>query len=468
MRESTPANGDGAATGEAREALAAAPSIFQNRNFLLLWLAQAFSQVGQNALILGLLVLVENLTHSPTQLSFATLSLVLPAVIFGLLAGVVIDRLNKKTVMVATNILRALVSLSYLALNGTVFLIHVASFTFATVGQFFAPAEASAIPLLVKREQLITANSLFNLTLNVSQLLGLVILAPLLIKIVGVTGFFIVLALLFSIAALCVSALPSEKKALVGEISTTESQAMVRSVWADLLEGARILRSDSLASLAMLYLTLMASLIPLLAVIGPIYATNVLRTSAEDMVYLFAPAGVGMFMTTLVLGRLVARFGKLRLMHAALLAMGVTLALLAGAKVGGGYLLYNVLGRVVDTHGFVLELIPIVMALSFTLGIEFVCVSIPAQTLLQERCPPDFRGRIFGVQFTLSGAGSVLPLLGAGGIADLFGVNKTILLIGMAVFAFGMLGMRRVLRGRWREEEGEAPRPGVEEGPASD
>ena len=182
--------------------------------------------------------------------------------------------------------------------------------------------------------------------------------------------------------------------------------------------------------LALLHLTLMASIVPLLAVLGPVFAVAVIRANAEDVVYLFAPAGVGMVLATLVLGRLVERVGKLRLMVSGVVAMGVTLALLAAAKTGGGFLLYNLIGRVLNTRQVVFELVPIVMLLSFGLGLDFICVSIPAQTLLQQRCPPEFRGRIFGVQFTLSGAGSLVPLLGAGGLSDLFGVNKTIFLLG--------------------------------------
>ena len=211
----------------------------------------------------------------------------------------------------------------------------------------------------------------------------------------------------------------------------------------ELREGWQILSKDGMAALAMLHLTLMASLIPLLAVLGPVFAVSVIRAGPEDVVYLFAPAGVAMVLATLVIGRIVRRVGKLVTMVGGLVGMGVALALLAAAKTGGSYLLYNLLGRVVDTRHAAFELVPIVMALSFALGIGFICVSIPAQTLLQERCPEAFRGRIFGVQFTLSGAGSLLPLLGAGGLANTFGVNKTIFLIGVVLALIALATWKR-------------------------
>ncbi len=437
------------------QTVAAAPSVLRNRDFLLLWLAQVFSQIAQNALILGVLVLVQRLTQSPTHLSVATFCLVLPSVLFSMFAGIVVDHLNKKTVLLTANILRVVTSLLYLFTDRSLGLVYLVSFLFSSIGQFFSPAEASAIPLLVRGRQLITANSLFNLTLSASQLLGLVIVAPLLIKVAGIGGFFIALAVLFALAAICVAFLPHDNQPLA-TLSGKDSALMIRNIWHELREGWRILRTDNLAMLALVYLTLMASLIPLLAVLGPVFAVAVIRASAEDVVYLFAPAGVGMVLTTLFLGKLVARVGKLRLMVAGVLAMGGTLALLAAAKTGGGFLIYNLIGRVLNTRHVVFELIPVVMLLSFALGIEFMCISIPAQTLLQQRCPPDFRGRIFGVQFTLSGAGSLLPLLGAGGLADLFGVNKTIFLLGAILCVIGVATARRL---QFLPDDGEKSKP---------
>jgi len=387
--------------------------------------------------------MVQRLTSSPTHLSLATFCLILPSVLFSTMAGLLVDHFNKRTVLVATNFLRVMASLSYLFLDRTLFLVYIVTFLFSTVGQFFAPAEASTIPLLVGREQLITANGLFNLTLSATQLVGLVILAPLLIKLVGISGFLIALAVLFSLATIFVWFLPRDNLGPTARLTTQEGERLVRSMWNELREGWHILRSDTRTSLAMFYLTLMASLIPLLAVLGPVFAVSVIRASAEDVVYLFAPAGISMVLTTTVLGKLVARLGKVRLMSINLAAMGVTLVLVGMAKTGGSYLLYNMLGRVINTRHVVFELIPIIAILSFALGIEFVCISVPAQTMLQERCPASFRGRIFGVQFTLSGAASLLPLLGAGGLADVLGVNKTITLIGTILVVIGLLSWHR-------------------------
>src|SRR5689334_11543283 len=163
------------------------PSVWGNRHFLLLWLAQAISQTAQNAIWYGIVVLVENLSHSSTQLSIAVLTLIIPSVIFGVLAGVYVDRWDKRTVLIATNVIRGGIAFSYACFGlvaglplSALFLIN---FLFSTVGQFFAPAETSMIPTVVARPKLLQANSLFHLTFTASQLVGLVVLGPLLVKV---------------------------------------------------------------------------------------------------------------------------------------------------------------------------------------------------------------------------------------------------------------------------------------------
>src|SRR5690348_2869263 len=88
-------------------------SIWRNREFLLLWLAQAISQTAQNAIWYGIVVLVQRQGHSSTLLSLAVLTLIIPSVIFGVLAGVYVDRWDKRTVLIGTNLVRGTIAFSY-------------------------------------------------------------------------------------------------------------------------------------------------------------------------------------------------------------------------------------------------------------------------------------------------------------------------------------------------------------------
>src|SRR5580765_2140165 len=88
-------------------------SIWRNKDFLLLWLAQAISQTAQNAIWYGIVVLVQQRSNSSTQLSVAVLTLIIPSVIFGVLAGVYVDRWDKRVVLIATNLIRGCIAFAY-------------------------------------------------------------------------------------------------------------------------------------------------------------------------------------------------------------------------------------------------------------------------------------------------------------------------------------------------------------------
>src|SRR5437763_10431789 len=112
--------------------------IWRNQGFLLLWLAQAISQTAQNAIWYGIVILVQQRSNSSTQLSLAVLTLIIPSVIFGVLAGVYVDRWDKRVVLIATNLLRGGIAFSY-ALFGVwtlpITLLFVVNFVFSTIGQ---------------------------------------------------------------------------------------------------------------------------------------------------------------------------------------------------------------------------------------------------------------------------------------------------------------------------------------------
>src|SRR5204863_2498460 len=96
------------------------------------------------------------------------------------------------------------------------------------------------------------------------------------------------------------------------------------------------------------------------------------------------------------------------------------------------------------TLGEVSFLVLPVMALALVAGLGFVAIMVPSQTFLQERAPVDLRGRVFAVQLMLSNFASIVPLLLLGGLADVIGVDKTLLLIGLLIAGAGVISVRIV------------------------
>ena len=110
------------------------------------------------------------LSNSNTAVSLIMISFTVPSVLFSAVAGVYVDRKQKRIVLTVTNALRAGTMLLYIFFTGSNFgvfaliVIYLTTLVFSSVSQFFNPAESTEIPLLVKRNQLLAANSLFNFT----------------------------------------------------------------------------------------------------------------------------------------------------------------------------------------------------------------------------------------------------------------------------------------------------------------
>ncbi len=202
--------------------------MLKNRSFLLLWLAQLLSQMIFNAANYGIIALVTAVTHSTTLVGLAIVSFTLPAVPFSLLAGVFVDYLDKRMVLWVSNILRALAMgfmVFVLLVNPhTVVWLFFLAFAISLISQFFTPAEASSIPLLVSKQDLVSAISLFNITLTIAQALGFLVLGGLVtslfpafdvalgaihVHVISFDILFAIVAVLYLVCTLLILAIPS-------------------------------------------------------------------------------------------------------------------------------------------------------------------------------------------------------------------------------------------------------------------
>ncbi|MDP8923057.1 MAG: MFS transporter [Chloroflexota bacterium] len=402
------------------------PSIWHNRHFMLLWAAQVIGQTAQNAVHYGLLVLVQTRTHSAAHMSFAVLTVVLPSVIFGLVAGAYVDRRDKRLVLIGANLARAALMPLYVVFPEWLLVIYGLNFLFSTISQFFAPAELAMLPTVVKRGHLLQANSLFQVTFTASQLIGFVILGPLVINLWGIGG-------MLAAAALCTWPLPSTHRRLEQQIGG------FRDLWHEIFYVLRYVRSDAIISLAVIQWTVGSTLMLIVATLAPNFVVHILQVRVEDSVFVLAPAGVGTVLGSLVLGRYGARVDRLRLVWSALVAVGLLVCLMALAGP-----VWQSLGWVSYAEGAEptfwghWSLIGVVMALAFVAGSGFVSILVPTQTVIQERAEEGVRGRLFAVQLVLANVASILPLVVLSELADHLGVPWTLLLVGLGVLGSGV------------------------------
>jgi MFS family permease len=415
--------------------------VLANGPFRALWLAQLLAQTSQHAIHFVQMVLIEQLTGSAVQLGLIILAFTLPGVLFSPIAGVVVDRIPKKSALALSNALRVILALSYVgvlaALSGPWRLVAIYLLTFltATLAQFFSPAEAATIPLLVGERRLFAANSLFTLTLALSQVLGLLILGPLVVGLARVEGGFAIIAAFYAAAAVLVSTLPRDT---VAPLPLADSLSGWRRFLAELTEGWQFVSTRRAVRGAIAQLVAITTLVMVMAMLAPGYAGRVLGIGPQNAVLVFTPAGAGMLLSTALVGRWGYRLRQAGFGHIALALAGLAFFLMGLASLDYQRLMQPILH--VYPHAR-LSLTGLTMALGFFLGLNLSSANILAQTVVQRESPHHIRGRVFSVQFMLNNLVGIPPMLALGVAADTLGIPRVLQVVGVLTIALGVIGL---------------------------
>jgi MFS family permease len=460
------------ATGAPRENGQSAAAVLRNRPFLLLWLSQVSTQIGVNMILYALTVVVLEATDLTAAVGGLFLTFLVPSVLLSALAGVYVDRIDRRTVLVVSNALRAAILIAIFAAGNDVGLLLLLNTMFSIVTVFFAPAEAAMIPVLVPREQLVAANGIFTLTLNGAFALGYALLGPLVVTIAGgPQPLIIIVATLFGLAAFFCLTLPSDppiKRKSPGPLeavtgAVTEAGQAVGGVFGQLREGIGYIRDNPTIAWSLAYLGISASLIGVIAVLGPGFARNTLGLSPKDLIVVVLPLGLGIVMGVLLLNNYGKYIARRRAIEIGLVVLGVLLVILTVAGPVSRILTGVGEGLPLVDLSMLTSLVSVVVALAFLSGICYGIVAISAQVQLQEDIPPEGRGRVFGVLNMLISVASILPIIVVGQIADWFGTTPVIIGVAAFVLASGLISSHREAhrhgeahRDRDREDEGGA------------
>ncbi|MDQ3692403.1 MAG: MFS transporter [Chloroflexota bacterium] len=453
-RATGPAEPGPAAAGvpSGRESVVVRPSaegsfraVLRNGPFLRLWLAQAISHTANNTVNFALLLQIRDIVdtnqiaQANTVISLVILAFSLPSVIFGPLAGVVADRMNRRLVMAVVNAARAVAVVLFLFIQAgwpvpaVLGSYYGVTFLFGAVGQFFPPAQGAVIPSLVSRRELISANALFNLTFTASQLLGFAVVGPLLAKIVGIEAIFVITGGLFIACAAMVMTLP-DMPAPPMPIGI-DAHPMRRLV-ADVREGLVFILRDKMLMKAIAYLTLSATTFLMVAALGPDFMASVIGLSTEDIGYIVAPAGIGVGLGVALVPRLLRRFAREDVIDWAIIGAGVALILMATSRM--------LLGLIMPATEIpvVLE-IAVVGFFAAVLGACDASIIVPSQTILQERSHESIRARVYATFFTISNTVAFIPIFFAAAAADVFGVVGVLVVVAVLLVVVGIVSLAR-------------------------
>ena len=435
-------------------------TVFHNRAFVALWSAQALSQLASNTVLVALMATMRGTTGSNTMVAVLILSFLVPAVLFSTTGGVLVERSNAKVIMLVTNVVRAIGVIGFIFLapstrEASIPLVLALNFVIASATAVFLPAELTSIPRVVERRHLMVANSVFILTVNATFALGFGVLGPLILTTAGPIPVYLATAVMFALATgavLLLPPIPADRSAPGGGAGRAAHELVEQ-----LREGVRFIGRHRLIAWSLAYLGSAASLIGVLGAIGPGFAEDILRLSETDFFFIMGPAGLGAIVGILFLNSYGKSIPKRLVIDIGLVAMGVTLLLLAlvgpVSTVFGGAAapVEDVLPSLLTP---LVSVIAVVVVIAVFAGVEYAFVAIPSQTALQEELPADVRGRIFGILNTLLSLASFVPVILAPAVADI--INLFVPGIGIPV-VMGFLGLMTLVAGiaSWRRNAGE-------------
>lgn len=300
------------------------------RDFWLYFSGQSVSQLGSSFTTFALPLLVFKLAHSATSLAITTAATFLPYLLFGLVLGAVVDRVDRRRMMLRTDMARALVVavLPVLSLLGVleVWQIYVVTFVQSTLGILFGCGEFAAIPALVGEEELVTANARVMAMNNVGPVLGPTV-AGALVALVPVAQLLFFDAGSFLVSACCLAAIQRSFNEGMAPVSRVGS--LVGSLLADVREGlGYVWRHPALRSISIMmalinfvYSTASAQLV--------LFAKRALHASNSEVGFLFACGAAGIVVVSLLAGPIRRRLSFAVTALGALVVSGLALTAMA-------------------------------------------------------------------------------------------------------------------------------------------
>ncbi|MBI3485511.1 MFS transporter [Candidatus Daviesbacteria bacterium] len=420
-------------------------SVLKNPGFLNLWVNQILVQFAYNSLNFALILWVFRITNSNTAVAALLASVYLPSLLFGIISGVLVDVIDRKKIIILIDLILSGLFISLMFFKTSYISILFLTFLINSLVQLYLPAESSALPLTVKKEQLFVANSLFSTTFFSTFLIGFGLSGPL-ITLFGINFIFKLGAGVMFLAFLLALKFPSiTSKEDASSIKLRAAMfggninSFFEIVSLEIRQTINMIRKNLPIVSALFILAGVQTVIGAIAVLLPSFLEKVLQIRPTDISYIVViPLGIGMVLGAILIGRIGHGIPRRTLVARSILFAGSMLFLVGIAPLISPAIQHFPRPRAVS---FLHQpsLATIMTLGSLLLGISVVSVIIPSQTVLQENTPEQDRGKVFGVLLAIVSGLSLLPILFAGILSDLFGTMPIFIAIGGFIAIFGLL-----------------------------
>ncbi len=366
------------------------PIIFKSRSFVTLWLSEGFSMIGDRLLMVALVSLVYDRTGSSGVVGLLMVCKAAPALFLGSLAGVFVDRWDRKKIMVVSNLLQGIL-VFLLPVAPDIACIFAIYLVMSIINQFFVPARSAVIPDLVPASTLLTANSLFAISIVFAIAIGPA-MGSWIMENISLDAAFQIDAATFLIPAVAVAFL---------SIPCVKNGKDKFDPGKDLKAGLAFSISEPKVLATLLTIAAAFFVVGTVSVSGVVITRDVLGLDSGQFGYLMSGLGAGMLAGALIANCIKRWISGVAAGIAGIVIMALALILLPYSP--------NLLSACLTAS---------------VIGIGMITVQINGQFLLQT-IAPDMRGRLMGISQTLTGSANFIASAAAG-----------LLLEKMSVFSF--------------------------------
>jgi MFS family permease len=394
--------------------------IFVNRSIFYLWLGQIVSQSGDSIFQIGLLWILLELTGSKAQTGLVAMSAYLPTLLFGLYSGALVDRFDRRRLMLASAAARTaivlIIPVLYLlgGLNGLV--LGLVTFALATFNAVFNPARDALVGQLVEPGRRLQANSLIQTSWQYALFIGPGV-AGIMLSMVGEIQLFSLdaLTLLLSFYFIYRIKTPSATFQREGAKQLWERFA---ASWTDVARGLEHARGDRRVW-ALLLITAVDNLLLMgPAIVGlPIFVREVLHQGAESYALTQVAYAIGMITSTLLLNRFGRRWRHSHLLLWGIIIDGLTFLPLVWVKSFAGLFITTTI---------------------HALGIPLIIVARP--TIVQQIVPDEMQGRVFSMISVAVYGLTAISIAITGAVAEVVPINIVFGIIAVLAASTGAVG----------------------------
>jgi DHA3 family macrolide efflux protein-like MFS transporter len=375
-------------------------------NFLKVWFGRTISRFGDALDGIAFMWLMYKLTGSTLLMGTVMAVSAIPS-LFGMAAGVLVDRMDKKKVMIWMDLMRGLStsSIAVLYMVGGLAVWHLYAFAFfnSICEVFSHPARSSAMQVLVRKEHYLASNSISQASGAAAEILGMGVAAAI-IGLWGVGVAILIDAITFIIAAM------SAVLASIDKIAGEHAKLSLSVFFSELFEGLKIIKSNALIFINIILGCLVNILLAPFNLLMPVYSDKVLHAGEQGYSLMGIAIMVGIILGSIVVGQIGHRFKKSTLIISGFIAFGVCIGAL----------------------GFVSSLI-MAVAFSTLAGICLPIITATGMSVVQEHTPREKMGRVSSTMGTIALLGMPLGYAISGVVGQSLNVQLTYILLGVVM-----------------------------------